>query len=156
LYDPDIHAVTIAATQPKRLYACTAREVFTSSNLVPSRFVLEFDWPGLRLDEDIGSSSEVNRLGGEFLGQGLPSVDFAHDDLTSGEQCPEQHGCGLGGGQHRLGLDAALEVLMEPFDRVGGARALPLAERQLGKGEEPLTGLLEAVGDRPESRATSY
>jgi hypothetical protein len=33
LYDPDIHAVTIAATQPKRLYASTAREVFTSSNL---------------------------------------------------------------------------------------------------------------------------
>ena len=33
LYDPDIHAVTIAATQPKRLYASTAREVFTSSDL---------------------------------------------------------------------------------------------------------------------------
>ena len=33
LYDPDIHAVTIAATQPKRLYASTAREVFTSNNL---------------------------------------------------------------------------------------------------------------------------
>jgi photosystem II stability/assembly factor-like uncharacterized protein len=33
LYDPDIHAVTIAATQPKRLYASTAREVFVSDNL---------------------------------------------------------------------------------------------------------------------------
>ena len=33
LYDPDIHAVTIAATQPKRLYASTAREVFTSDDL---------------------------------------------------------------------------------------------------------------------------
>ena len=33
LYDPDIHAVAIAPTQPKRLYASTAREVFTSSNL---------------------------------------------------------------------------------------------------------------------------
>jgi len=33
LYDPDIHAVTIAATQPKRLYASTAREVFTSNDL---------------------------------------------------------------------------------------------------------------------------
>lgn len=33
LYDPDIHAVTIAATHPKRLYASTAREVFTSDNL---------------------------------------------------------------------------------------------------------------------------
>jgi photosystem II stability/assembly factor-like uncharacterized protein len=33
LYDPDIHAVTIAATEPKRLYASTAREVFTSDDL---------------------------------------------------------------------------------------------------------------------------
>jgi photosystem II stability/assembly factor-like uncharacterized protein len=33
LYHPDIHAVTVAATQPKRLYASTAREVFTSNNL---------------------------------------------------------------------------------------------------------------------------
>jgi photosystem II stability/assembly factor-like uncharacterized protein len=33
LYDPDIHAVTIAATQPKRLYASTAREVFISNDL---------------------------------------------------------------------------------------------------------------------------
>jgi photosystem II stability/assembly factor-like uncharacterized protein len=33
LYDADIHAVALAATQPKRLYASTAREVFTSSNL---------------------------------------------------------------------------------------------------------------------------
>jgi photosystem II stability/assembly factor-like uncharacterized protein len=33
LYDPDIHAVAIAATQPKRLYASTAREVFTSDDL---------------------------------------------------------------------------------------------------------------------------
>ena len=33
LYDPDIHAVTIAATQPKRLYASTAREMFVSDDL---------------------------------------------------------------------------------------------------------------------------
>jgi hypothetical protein len=32
---------------------------------------------------------------------------------------------------------------MEPFDRIGGARALPLAERQPGKREEPITGFLE-------------
>jgi hypothetical protein len=37
---------------------------------------------------------------------------------------------------------------MEPFDRIGGARALPLAERQPGKREEPITGFLEAVGHR--------
>jgi photosystem II stability/assembly factor-like uncharacterized protein len=33
LYDPDIHAVALAATEPKRLYASTAREVFISSDL---------------------------------------------------------------------------------------------------------------------------
>src|SRR5579862_1120372 len=33
LYDPDIHAVTLAATSPKRLYASTAREVFASNDL---------------------------------------------------------------------------------------------------------------------------
>jgi photosystem II stability/assembly factor-like uncharacterized protein len=33
LYDPDIHAMTIAATQPKRVYASTARDVFASNNM---------------------------------------------------------------------------------------------------------------------------
>jgi photosystem II stability/assembly factor-like uncharacterized protein len=33
LYDPDIHAMAIAATQPKRIFASTAREVFTSADL---------------------------------------------------------------------------------------------------------------------------
>src|SRR6202007_1936282 len=33
LFEPDLYAVKIAATQPKRLYASTAREVFTSNDL---------------------------------------------------------------------------------------------------------------------------
>jgi photosystem II stability/assembly factor-like uncharacterized protein len=33
LYDPDIHCLAVAATQPKRLYASTAREVFLSEDL---------------------------------------------------------------------------------------------------------------------------
>jgi hypothetical protein len=32
LYDPDIHAMAIARTTPKRVYASTAREVFASMN----------------------------------------------------------------------------------------------------------------------------
>ena len=54
------------------------------SNLqkVPSRFVLEFDWHGLRWNEDTWSGSKVNRLIGEFLGEAVPSIDFAHGDLT--------------------------------------------------------------------------
>jgi photosystem II stability/assembly factor-like uncharacterized protein len=33
LYDPDIHAMTIAQTTPKRVYASTAREMFVSDNM---------------------------------------------------------------------------------------------------------------------------
>jgi photosystem II stability/assembly factor-like uncharacterized protein len=33
LYDPDIHAVAVAPTEPKRLYASTAREMFVSDDL---------------------------------------------------------------------------------------------------------------------------
>jgi photosystem II stability/assembly factor-like uncharacterized protein len=33
LYDPDIHAMAIAATQPKRVFASTAREMFTSVDM---------------------------------------------------------------------------------------------------------------------------
>lgn len=47
LYDPDIHSVTLAATQPKRLYASTAREVFISDNLGDTWESLEIreKWP---------------------------------------------------------------------------------------------------------------
>jgi len=47
LYDPDIHAVTLAATQPKRLYASTAREVFISENLGDTWQALDIreKWP---------------------------------------------------------------------------------------------------------------
>ena len=34
---------------------------------VPSRFVVEFVWRSLRLNEDIGSGSEVNRLVSELV-----------------------------------------------------------------------------------------
>ena len=105
-------------------------------------------WRGLRLGEDIGSGSEVNQVIGDVLTRSLPSIDASHDDLTGGEQGPEQHGGGLGGGQHGLGFDPTLELLVEPFDGVGGARAFPLAGRQSGKAEEPVPGFLEAVGHR--------
>src|SRR6185437_6766520 len=35
---------------------------------------------------------------------------------------------------------------MQPFDCVGGTRALPLARRQAGEGEEAVAGFLQAVG----------
>ena len=44
LYDPDIHAMTIAQTQPKRVYASTAREMFVSDNMGES-------WEALGINE---------------------------------------------------------------------------------------------------------
>jgi hypothetical protein len=46
------------------------------------------------------------------------AVDFAHRDLTRGEQRPEQHRRGLRAGQHGLRLDAPLELFVQTFDRV--------------------------------------
>src|SRR5215472_12462615 len=40
-----------------------------------------------------------------------------------------------------------LKLLVQPFDGVGGAHAFPLARRQPREGEQPLAGLLQAVGD---------
>ena len=47
LYDPDIHAVTIATTQPKRLYASTARAMFVSDDLGDTWRSLDINekWP---------------------------------------------------------------------------------------------------------------
>jgi photosystem II stability/assembly factor-like uncharacterized protein len=44
LYDPDIHALAVARTKPKRLYASTAREVFISNDLGES-------WQALGINE---------------------------------------------------------------------------------------------------------
>jgi hypothetical protein len=44
------------------------------------------------------------------------------------------------------GMEIRAEV--QPFDRVGRARTLPLADGQPSEGEQTITGLLEAVGYR--------
>jgi hypothetical protein len=56
--------------------------VFTSKIAVPSGMWLELTWRDLRHNEVIWSSGEVNRLIDELGSQGLPSIDFAHIDLT--------------------------------------------------------------------------
>jgi photosystem II stability/assembly factor-like uncharacterized protein len=47
LDDPDIHAIALAATEPKRLYASTAREVFLSRDLGDSwePLAIKEKWP---------------------------------------------------------------------------------------------------------------
>jgi hypothetical protein len=52
------------------------------SQKVPSGMWLELTWRDLRHNEVIWSSGEVNRLIDELGSQGLPSIDFAHIDLT--------------------------------------------------------------------------
>jgi hypothetical protein len=39
-----------------------------------------------------------------FCGEGLPTIDLAHADLSRGEQRPEHHRGGVGRRQHGLGL----------------------------------------------------
>ena len=52
-------------------------------------------WRNLQWHEVIVSGGEVNWLIDCPCGEGLPSVDLAHVDLTGGEQRPEQHGGSL-------------------------------------------------------------
>jgi hypothetical protein len=49
---------------------------------VPSRIVLEFGVARLREHESIRSGSEVNWLIDGSEGERLPTIDFAHGDLT--------------------------------------------------------------------------
>jgi hypothetical protein len=49
--------------------------------------------------------------------------------------------------QHGLRLDPLFELLVQPLDRIGRARVAPLARRQSCEGEQPIAGLLQAVGD---------
>jgi hypothetical protein len=79
---------------------------------------LELGWRSLRDIEGIRSGCEVNRPIGGRCGKRLLAVDFAHGDLAGGKQSPEQHGGGIGGGQHGLGLDPPLELLVQPLDGV--------------------------------------
>src|SRR5437660_6575729 len=76
-----------------------------------------------------------------------PAIDLAHVDLAGGKQGPEQHGRGVRRWQQGLRLAASLELFVQPLDRVGGASAAPLTWRQPGKGEEPVAGFLQALGN---------
>ena len=73
------------------------------------------------------TGGEGNGLIGHRLGERWPAIDLSHRDLARGEQRPEQHGGGVCRGQDGLGLDPALELLVQPFDGVGGPGTLPLA-----------------------------
>src|SRR5450631_1259113 len=97
--------------------------------------------------ESIVSGDKVNRLIDGFCGEGLPTIDFAHVDLSRGQQRPEQHRSGVGRRQNGLSFDPSLEFFVQTFDRVGGAYAAPLARRQPREGEQSVSCLLQAVGD---------
>ena len=77
----------------------------------------------------------------------MPAIDLAHVDLSGSEQCPKQHGGGIGRWQHGLGLDPSLELLVQSLNGIGGAHAAPLTWWQTREGEEQVTSFLQAVGD---------
>ena len=55
---------------------------------------------------------------------------------------PEQGG-GFRRRQYRLRLDAALELLVQPLNGIGGACRSPLTIGQTGEGEQPVSGFLQ-------------
>jgi hypothetical protein len=50
-----------------------------------------------------------------------------------GEQRPEHHRGSIGRQQHGLSFDPALELLVQPLDRIGRAQVAPLARRKRAK-----------------------
>ncbi len=56
--------------------------------------------------------------------EGVPAVDPSQGDLAAGQQGPEQHGRRFGCGQDALGLDPALELLVQarPISSNGGEK----------------------------------
>jgi len=77
--------------------------------------------------------------------ESFPAIELAHLDLAGCEQSPEKHRHRLWRGQHGLRLDAAAELLVQPFDGIRGPSGLPLRRRQAGKGEETIAGFFQAV-----------
>jgi hypothetical protein len=81
----------------------------------PTRFQPDGKVPsGMRLGIRVGELSGNMKLSFQaarsiglingFCGEGLPTIDLAHADLSRGEQRPEHHRGGVGRRQHGLGL----------------------------------------------------
>ena len=81
-------------------------------------------------------------------GEGLPTVNLAHVDLTRGEQRPEQHCRRIGRRQHGLLINPPLELFVQTLDRVRCSCASPLARRQARESEEVAASFFEAIGNR--------
>ena len=68
------------------------------------------------------SGGQVKRLLIWLDMEGVPAVGPSQGDLAAGQQGPKQHGRRFGCGQDALGLDPALELLVQALDRVGRAQ----------------------------------
>ena len=104
---------------------------------------LELRGARLRFGKAIASSGEVNWLTGP-CGECAPAFNPSHADLARSEECPEQHGGGVGRWQHGLRFNPAPEFLMQSFDDVGSAQSTPLTLREAREGEQARTGFLQA------------
>ena len=78
----------------------------------------------------------------------MPAVEAAQRNLAAAQESEEQEQHGLFTGQRSLGFGPPAKLLVDPFQRIGGAQRFPLRARETGKGEEFVAGLLEAGTDR--------
>src|SRR5208282_5903401 len=99
------------------------------------------------------SCGKIKILFGRREVKALPAVDLAQRNLSACQQSPEEHASGLSAGQHALGLDPPLELLMQAFDGIGGTDRTPLLGWEAQEGEEPFSRLFQTVGDGSATHA---
>jgi hypothetical protein len=85
----------------------------------------------------------ICRLGGERL----PTIDFAHVDLSQGKQRQNSMAAVSAHGSTGLCFDPSCELLVQALNCIRRPRAAPLARRQAGEGEQTVAGFLQAVRD---------
>jgi hypothetical protein len=95
---PDCECVTKIAGPILSSSATSAREMIEAEESPTNNYII--------------LCGEIKLLIDGFCGEGLPTIDFSHVDLTGSKQRPEQHGGRVRRRQHSLRFDPALELLV--------------------------------------------
>jgi len=76
-------------------------------------------------------------------------------DLAAAQESEEQEQNCLFIGERGLGFGPSAKLLVDPLQRIGGTRRLPLRKRESDEGKEFVAGLLEAGADRVAAQLPS-